>query len=392
MQAALRANELANRKELWNLRADIEKEKLRHVAPFPFFGRAMRFQDKFAALQITDDGRFSYSFVGLNHEKTSCMARSLQLLPKAVVIALLAAVAMASTSPSFPPERLAAAATPVLKAAVHEKLRHGLQVAAMAGAQDGLGSFLAHAMAWGEFSRPGDNFWEAYRYSYFVVQEDHRKSAPSTNSQVDQFLYRVEYPASFYDEVFQSRTVQSLAAVAGDLLLGAATFRTTFSEPRFDMASVLQGGIQSCMDGYAGYILTLGVVDGARGHGLAKVLLQQSIKRIQAVLPKVRAIWVHVACYNKQALALYETQGLQFVRCFPRFYSFYNKSWDSLLYVLYLNGGKPPERLSLQVAQDEIAATLSCHSFGELWERVGFWISSLAGRCGCRHRSNKKKS
>jgi len=67
-QAALRANELANRKELWNLRADIEKEKLRHVAPFPFFGRAMRFQDKFAALQITDDGRFSYSFVGLNHE------------------------------------------------------------------------------------------------------------------------------------------------------------------------------------------------------------------------------------------------------------------------------------------------------------------------------------
>ena len=86
-------------------------------------------------------------------QKTSCMARSLQLLPKAVVIALLAAVAMASTSPSFPPERLAAAATPVLKAAVHEKLRHGLQVAAMAGAQDGLGSFLAHAMAWGEFSR-----------------------------------------------------------------------------------------------------------------------------------------------------------------------------------------------------------------------------------------------
>mmetsp|Transcript_8716 Transcript_8716/g.20762 ORF Transcript_8716/g.20762 Transcript_8716/m.20762 type:complete len:375 (+) Transcript_8716:113-1237(+) len=67
-QAALRANELNNRKELWNLRADIEKEKLRHVAPFPFFGLAMRFQDKFAALQITDDGRFSYSFVGLNQE------------------------------------------------------------------------------------------------------------------------------------------------------------------------------------------------------------------------------------------------------------------------------------------------------------------------------------
>lgn len=54
--------------ELWEVRADIEKAKLRHVAPFPFFGKAMRFQDEFAALQITDDGRFSYSFVDLNYE------------------------------------------------------------------------------------------------------------------------------------------------------------------------------------------------------------------------------------------------------------------------------------------------------------------------------------
>eukprot|EP00435_Cladocopium_sp_Y103_P049785 s337_g15.t1 len=54
--------------ELWEVRAEIEKAKLRHVAPFPFFGKAMRFQDEFAALQITDDGRFSYSFVDLNYE------------------------------------------------------------------------------------------------------------------------------------------------------------------------------------------------------------------------------------------------------------------------------------------------------------------------------------
>lgn len=54
--------------ELWEVRSEIEKAKLRHVAPFPFFGKAMRFQDEFAALQITDDGRFSYSFVDLNYE------------------------------------------------------------------------------------------------------------------------------------------------------------------------------------------------------------------------------------------------------------------------------------------------------------------------------------
>jgi len=52
-----------NRAELWSVRADIEQEKLRNVAPFPFFGRSMRFQDEYSALQITDDGRFSYSSV-----------------------------------------------------------------------------------------------------------------------------------------------------------------------------------------------------------------------------------------------------------------------------------------------------------------------------------------
>ncbi|CAE7412495.1 MCC1 [Symbiodinium sp. CCMP2456] len=247
---------------------------------------------------------------------------------------------MASASPSFPPECLAAAATPPLKAAVHEKLRRS-------GGLEGLGGLAS--------------------VHFRPLKKEDRKEL----EQLHREWFPVAYPASFYDEVFQSRTVQSLAAIAGDILLGAATFRTTFAEPRFDMTSVLQGGLRSCMEGYAGYILTLGVVDGARGHGLAKALLQQSIARIKAVLPKVQAIWVHVACYNQQAKALYESQGLRLVRCFPRFYSFYDKSWDSLLYVLYMNGGKPPDSLPLQVVQDEIAATLSCHSFGELSVRPG---------------------
>jgi hypothetical protein len=53
--------EIRARAELWSLRADIEREKLKAVAPYPFFGRPMRFQDDVSALQITDDGRFSYS-------------------------------------------------------------------------------------------------------------------------------------------------------------------------------------------------------------------------------------------------------------------------------------------------------------------------------------------
>lgn len=60
---ASRPAEIRARAELWAVRAEIDQEKLRLVAPFPFFGRTMRFQDDFAALQITSDGRFSFSDV-----------------------------------------------------------------------------------------------------------------------------------------------------------------------------------------------------------------------------------------------------------------------------------------------------------------------------------------
>lgn len=53
--------DMKNRGELWEIRSEIEREKLRMVAPYPFFGNPMRFSDDFAAMQITEDGRFSYS-------------------------------------------------------------------------------------------------------------------------------------------------------------------------------------------------------------------------------------------------------------------------------------------------------------------------------------------
>eukprot|EP00929_Paragymnodinium_shiwhaense_P032230 TRINITY_DN17904_c0_g1_i1.p1 TRINITY_DN17904_c0_g1~~TRINITY_DN17904_c0_g1_i1.p1 ORF type:complete len:423 (-),score=78.60 TRINITY_DN17904_c0_g1_i1:106-1374(-) len=57
------------RRELWGCRNQIEQEKMRHIVPFPFFGQAMRFQDEFCALQITDDGRFVYSVCGSEAEQ-----------------------------------------------------------------------------------------------------------------------------------------------------------------------------------------------------------------------------------------------------------------------------------------------------------------------------------
>jgi len=67
MSEPSRSREVDLRAELWAMRKVIGQEKLRCVAPYPFFGSSMRFQDEFSALQITDDGRFSYSTVSFEN-------------------------------------------------------------------------------------------------------------------------------------------------------------------------------------------------------------------------------------------------------------------------------------------------------------------------------------
>ena len=51
------------RADVWEARALIERESIRQVPPHPYMGRAMRFEDEYSALQLTGDGRFSYSIL-----------------------------------------------------------------------------------------------------------------------------------------------------------------------------------------------------------------------------------------------------------------------------------------------------------------------------------------
>lgn len=70
-RSATRLAEARARAELWAVRAEIGRQMTRSVVAFPFLGRAMRFQDEFAALQLSEDGRFSYSAVA---ESADCPA------------------------------------------------------------------------------------------------------------------------------------------------------------------------------------------------------------------------------------------------------------------------------------------------------------------------------
>jgi len=89
--SAATAADMHNRAALWSIRAQIEREKLKQwVAPYPFFGCPMRFSDDYAALQITEDGRFSYSEMCLVQgqeaaEPEACPGKSKALETRRVV-------------------------------------------------------------------------------------------------------------------------------------------------------------------------------------------------------------------------------------------------------------------------------------------------------------------
>jgi len=88
------------------------------------------------------------------------------------------------------------------------------------------------------------------------------------------------------------------------------------------------------------YILTLGVLNPYRRHGVAKVLLQQLLVHAQS-MRNCKAVYLHTAADNTAAASFYEHNGFVLLRRLRDFYVIDGVRHDSLLYVRYINGGSP---------------------------------------------------
>eukprot|EP00741_Cyanophora_paradoxa_P008261 tig00001278_g7991.t1 len=94
-----------------------------------------------------------------------------------------------------------------------------------------------------------------------------------------------------------------------------------------------------------GYILTLGVTQDYRRRGVARALLGRLVAHCESIA-SCRAVYLHTAAENEAAARFYEQNGFQAVRRLERFYTIDGRPCDALLFLRYVNGGRPSCALS----------------------------------------------
>lgn len=159
-------------------------------------------------------------------------------------------------------------------------------------------------------------------------------------------LFPIRYEPEFFHNVVNGRGIVSWGVVdhsrpddLSDELIGFVTARIVLAKEsevedllRFDTSRSDQTLV---------YILTLGVVDSYRNHGIASSLIREVIKYASSI-QSCRAVYLHVISYNKPAIHLYKKMSFQFVRTLHAFYFISGRHYDSYLFIYYINGGRSP--------------------------------------------------
>ncbi|KAL8095558.1 histone acetyltransferase MCC1-like isoform X2 [Apium graveolens] len=159
-------------------------------------------------------------------------------------------------------------------------------------------------------------------------------------------LFPIRYESEFFLNVVNGRDIVSWGAVdrnrhngKSDELIGFVTARINMAREsevedllRFERPQV---------DETLVYILTLGVVDSYRNHGIATSLIREVIKYASNI-PTCQAVYLHVISYNNSAIHLYNKMSFQCVRRLHAFYFINGQHYDSYLFIYYVNGGRSP--------------------------------------------------
>lgn len=159
-------------------------------------------------------------------------------------------------------------------------------------------------------------------------------------------LFPIRYESEFFQNVVNGREIISWAAVdqsrpngKNDELIGFITARIVFAKES-EIADMLRYD-SSKSDQTLIYILTLGVVEGYRNHGIASSLIQKVIKYASSI-PTCQAVYLHVISYNNPAIHLYKKMSFKCIRRLQGFYLINGLQYDAYLFLYYVNGGRSP--------------------------------------------------
>ncbi|KAL5019059.1 hypothetical protein ScPMuIL_004781 [Solemya velum] len=154
--------------------------------------------------------------------------------------------------------------------------------------------------------------------------------------------FPIEYPDTWYEDITSNPKFYSLAATYHNRIIGliVAEIKVKLKLNKEDadiLASFYPPNVQ------VAYILSLGVVDDFRRHGIASLLLDSLISYLTSTDTfDCKALYLHVLSSNLIAIHFYERRSFQ-LHCFlPYYYAIQGKPRDGYSYVLYINDGQPP--------------------------------------------------
>lgn len=165
-------------------------------------------------------------------------------------------------------------------------------------------------------------------------------------------LFPIDYDDAFFhkatnglDRIWSCAAFAAVGPYGEEQLVGFITAKTVFLHECEVTDRQHMGLLSPVVDhDLALYILTLGVLEGFRGQGIATSLIQAACQR--ACETRCRALFLHVITYNTQAMALYTMQGFACVARLSRFYFISTgrqpdpntQVYDAYLYVQYVGG------------------------------------------------------
>ncbi|KAJ0989937.1 hypothetical protein J5N97_008293 [Dioscorea zingiberensis] len=163
--------------------------------------------------------------------------------------------------------------------------------------------------------------------------------------QIHANLFPIRYEREFFLNVVNGHGIVSWGAIdvgpnrQSDELIGFVTTRVIAA--RESEIEDLLTADASRKDQTLVYILTLGVVEHYRNHGIAGSLVREVIKYASSIT-NCRAVYLHVIAYNQPAINFYQKMQFKLVRRLNKFYYIKGQHYDAYLFVYYVNGGRSP--------------------------------------------------